>query len=116
MADEGLREDGEENAITVDMRWAHERADELVAAGHPWEDVKLVLQMEANAFNEFAKLTSDQELADYIFAEYSRVIETNESRKLKREEFEPEIRDAEAKWLSASAPPSVSAPSSEPSR
>lgn len=107
MADEGLREDGRENAITVDMRWAHERADELVAAGHPWEDVKLVLQMEANAFNEFAKLTGDQELADRIFAEYSRVIKANESRKLKREEFEPEIRDAEAKWLAASAPPAA---------
>ena len=94
----------EEAEIIVDMRWAHERADELVAAGHPWEDVKLVLQMEANAINEFAKLTGDQELADRIFAEYARLIEANESRKLKPEEFEPEIRDAEAKWLAAAAP------------
>lgn len=94
----------EEAEIIVDMRWAHERADELIAAGHPWEDVKLVLQMEANAINEFAKLTGDQELADRIFAEYARLIEANESRKLKPEEFEPEIRDAEAKWLAEAAP------------
>lgn len=105
-------EEAEENAITVDMRWAHERAEELVAAGHPWEDVKLVLQMEANAINEFAKLTSDQELADRIFAEYARLIEANESRKLKPEEFEPEIRDAEAKWLAAANPSPAAAASS----
>ena len=103
----------EEAEIIVDMRWAHERADELVAAGHPWEDVKLVLQMEANAINEFAKLTGDQELADRIFAEYARLIEANESRKLKPEQFEPEIRDAEAKWLAAAAAsPNISASSS----
>ncbi len=103
----------EEAEIIVDMRWAHERADELIAAGHPWEDVKLVLQMEANAINEFAKLTGDQELADRIFAEYARLIEANESRKLKPEQFEPEIRDAEAKWLAAAAAsPNISASSS----
>ena len=103
-------EEREEAEIIVDMRWAHERADELVAAGHPWEDVKLVLQMEANAINEFAKLTGDQELADRIFAEYARLIEANESRNLKPEEFEPEIRDAEATWLAAAPSPAHSEP------
>ena len=91
----------EADEIIIDERWAHERADELVAAGHPWEEIKLVLQMEAHAVNEVAKLTDDRELADYMFGEYRQVIGRYESRELRREEFESEVRDAEERWMEA---------------
>lgn len=74
MAAEELREDDGENVITVDMRWAHERADELVAAGHPWEDVKNCLRLEGQARVALAKLTSDEHLADVAHAHYELAV------------------------------------------